>query len=660
MAPSDSNSSRPQANPGDPRDAEGAVATGPADDGVVGAEADEHDTDKVGLVIDERYRILSLVGRGGMGSVYKAEHMGIGRTVAIKLLHPTLARVEEVSKRFEREALAVGRIGHPNCVDVTDFGKLDDGSLYLVMEYLEGRSVGDVLAAERRVAPLRALHIMRHVLRGLGHAHAAEIIHRDMKPENILLVQQDNDPDFAKILDFGIAKLVGSASDKDDSVKLTQAGVAFGTPIYMSPEQAVGNPVDGRADLYGASVVLYEMITGRPPFYSDDKLEVLSMHTTRDVPAMREVAPDLAMPPDIEALVRRGLAKRPSERFATAADFVAEIDAVLAHHGAGTSGDRVSRASAGRYSTAPVVYGGTPVAGYPAAPTGPGTPYPGMPALQPTGPAPVRRNRRLLLGGIGLAAVAAIVVVALVARGRNHDNTAESRAEARITDRAAAKLEAGDPEAAVELLEQHLDEISDDARAQLQLGHGYSALTRYHDAIRAYERALILAPDPGPDEVASVRSDLTVMMNGRNGEVALDACDILLTRFNDPDAEAHLIEMASNYRTMDVRIRARELADKHDDTSQVDRVESFGLDLVQGDGCNERHEAVARLRALDDKRAIPLLKKALYRTGRGKWRNKNINVCLVDDAKEAIKYLEALPDPEPAEPAEPPPKAPEH
>ncbi len=313
-------------------------------------------TEKVGLLIDGRYRVQSLIGRGGMGSVYKAEHVGIGRVVAVKLLHPTLAQQADVAKRFEREAAAVGRIEHPNCVDVSDFGRLEDGSLFLVMEYLEGQALGDVLAEETRLPVDRALRITRHVVAGLGHAHRAGIVHRDVKPENVLLCPQQGDGDFAKILDFGIAKLLGTV--EDEGVKLTQAGVAFGTPVYMSPEQAIGNPVDGRADLYSAAVVLFEMISGRPPFYSEDRLEVLSMHTSRPPPALADVAPELHVAPEVEALLARGLTKRPGERFADAAEMIAAIDAVLA--GLPVPSPRPPRLAHGlprRHQTAPVVYG---------------------------------------------------------------------------------------------------------------------------------------------------------------------------------------------------------------------------------------------------------------------------------------------------------------
>jgi serine/threonine protein kinase len=291
-------------------------------------EGDGHEM--LGMIIDGRYRLDATLGRGGMGLVYRAAHVGLRRQVAVKILHPSLAASPEVRNRFEREALAVGKIDHPNCVSVYDVGRLPGGALYLAMELLEGRALADVLEQEGQIAPGRALHILAGVLRGLAHIHIAKLIHRDIKPENIFLIRQGQDEDFAKILDFGIAKPM-AASDLDDGVKLTQAGMAFGTPIYMAPEQALGNPMDGRADLYAAAVIAYEMLCGQPPFYSDDKLEVMSMHTARPVPPMRQrlIKGGRPVPSSIERLVVRGLTKKPSDRYATAEEFLAEVERAL-------------------------------------------------------------------------------------------------------------------------------------------------------------------------------------------------------------------------------------------------------------------------------------------------------------------------------------------
>ena len=292
-------------------------------------QSQELATEKVGTVIDRRYRITGLLGRGGMGSVYRAEHVRIRRPVALKLLHPEYAAIDEIARRFEREAFATGRIDHPNIVTVSDFGELPDGTMFLVMELLDGVSLADVLADEKRLSIDRALGITKHVLRGLGHAHACDIVHRDVKPENVLLVEHAGQREFAKLLDFGIAKLLGEAEVEEGGEKLTQAGVAFGTPAYISPEQATGSPTDHRADLYSTSAMLFEMLTGRAPFISEEKLKLLAMHATRPAPRMRDIAPELEIPQELELIVARGLQKEPGDRYPTAASFLADIDDYL-------------------------------------------------------------------------------------------------------------------------------------------------------------------------------------------------------------------------------------------------------------------------------------------------------------------------------------------
>jgi serine/threonine-protein kinase len=284
----------------------------------------------IGMVVDGRYRLDSTIGRGGMGLVYKATHLGMRRHVAVKILHPSLAASPDVRSRFEREALAVGKVVHPNCVATYDVGRLPDGSLYLAMELLDGKSLADVLEHEGQLAPGRALHILAHVLRGLGSVHNAGLIHRDIKPENIFLIRHGEDLDFAKILDFGIAKPM-SGELSEDGVRLTQAGMAFGTPIYMAPEQALGNPMDGRADLYAAAVIGYEMLCGQPPFYSEDKLEVMSMHTAKPVPLMRNrlLKGGKPVPSSIEKLILRGLTKKPGDRYSSAEVFLSAVESAL-------------------------------------------------------------------------------------------------------------------------------------------------------------------------------------------------------------------------------------------------------------------------------------------------------------------------------------------
>jgi serine/threonine-protein kinase len=280
----------------------------------------------IGSVIAGAYRITGLLGTGAMGSVYRAEEVERGTPVAIKVLKKHLGASKEAGARFQREAFVGVRLLHPNCVAVSDFGPTDDGSFYLAMELLDGRPLADVIDRGGPMPWRRALHIARHVLAGLDHAHRESIVHRDIKPDNVLLVERDGDPDFAKILDFGIAKLIGDVAGQ----ALTAAGITVGTPNYLSPEQASGGALDGRSDLYSLSIVLYEMLTGKTPFGDREPFKTLIAHTREPVPAMAALAPGVEVPPAVEALVRDGLAKRPDDRISSAASYIARIDALLA------------------------------------------------------------------------------------------------------------------------------------------------------------------------------------------------------------------------------------------------------------------------------------------------------------------------------------------
>ncbi|HEV8549185.1 MAG TPA: serine/threonine-protein kinase, partial [Polyangiaceae bacterium] len=219
----------------------------------VRAEADP----LVGTLLAERYRVVALLGSGGMGAVYRAEHVHMKKPVAVKILHRHMTTNQEVVARFEREAVAAGRIEHPNVAAATDFGRLADGSFYLVLEYVEGKSLG-LAMDEGPMPPARALGIVRQIAGGLAAAHAAGIVHRDLKPDNVLLVERDGVRDIVKVLDFGIAKV--HLEEGSGHRPLTQIGTIFGTPQYMSPEQGQGHTVDARSDLYALGVLAYEML----------------------------------------------------------------------------------------------------------------------------------------------------------------------------------------------------------------------------------------------------------------------------------------------------------------------------------------------------------------------------------------------------------------
>ncbi|HVU04375.1 MAG TPA: protein kinase [Polyangiaceae bacterium] len=268
----------------------------------------------VGTLLAERYQVERFLGAGGMGEVYLAKHVLMQKPVAIKVLHREMTAHGEVVQRFEREAVAAGRIDHPNVAAASDFGRLPDGSFYLVLEYVAGRSLRDLIDA----GPLpfeRALGIGEQVTLALVAAHAAGIVHRDLKPDNVMLVENADGKDHVKVLDFGIAKLDEPRAESGEGKALTRIGAVMGTPGYMAPEQALGQAVDARADLYALGVLLYEMVAGRQPFEAEELAQIVAKQLT-EAPAPLPAG----VPPWFSALVTDLLAKTAAERPASASE----------------------------------------------------------------------------------------------------------------------------------------------------------------------------------------------------------------------------------------------------------------------------------------------------------------------------------------------------
>lgn len=282
-----------------------------------------------GTVLGTRFRLETKLGEGGMGRVFRAKDLETGRDVAVKTLLPEAAKDAALRKRFALEAELIEKLAHPNFVRFIGHGGGKSEPAYVVMEFVDGNALDRLLKSESRLAPKRALHIARHVLTGLSWAHEQGVVHRDIKPENVLLVLADGDPDFAKILDLGIARLL-SPKDAVEKTRLTQKGEIFGTPVYMSPEQVQGEDVDGRSDLYSLSVMLFELIAARPPFQAKNSTALFAMHLATPAPRLSEIAPEVTVPEALETLLERGLAKDPAQRLASAKDYLTEVQALLA------------------------------------------------------------------------------------------------------------------------------------------------------------------------------------------------------------------------------------------------------------------------------------------------------------------------------------------
>jgi len=283
------------------------------------------DDDLVGATLGN-YVVQELLGTGGMGKVYRAEHTLLGRQVALKLLHGELSRRPELVQRFFNEARAVNQIQHENIIDVTDFGTTPDGTSYFVMELLkEGSSLDDALRRTKVLEEKRAVRIAVQIADALAAAHSEGIIHRDLKPANVHLIRRSHTADFVKLLDFGIAKLLDTGTGGTGGT--TKTGVVIGTPTYMSPEQASGHDVDERTDIYSFGIILYRMVCGDVPFRAKNFPGMLRMHMSEPPPPLRQRNPEVT--PQLEALVLRCLAKRPDDRYQTMSEVAGQLRAIF-------------------------------------------------------------------------------------------------------------------------------------------------------------------------------------------------------------------------------------------------------------------------------------------------------------------------------------------
>jgi hypothetical protein len=578
------------------------------------------------------------------------------KVLALKLLRPEYSSLEDAARRFEREAQSASRLSHPNIIAVTDFGHGAGGELFLVMEFVAGEPLSDVLARDGRMEPARACNVARQMLLALEHAHRQGVIHRDLKPANVMLVK-DSDPskpEAVKILDFGIAKMTQSQGSSDEP--LTRGVMIFGTPSYMSPEQAAGQEADGRADLYSCGVILYEMLTGRRPFQCDDLVKLLAMQITAPPPRFAEVAPEVRVSPELEAIVMRALEKERDKRFASAADFHAALDRSstdVAELGARFAANSVRMgitAGAKVWARRGEAMAFLRRAWSKIVEVKGRLDQRAQPLLKHL-PAPARRY--------AIPGVATLLLIILLwPSGGGTRKGASPKTEPPKPKPVAAELKSpiqhieetmskGQLTEARVLIMQQISAHPNEGRVRYLLGNLEFADKNPSAGLQAYEEALRLDP--------SLRGDAALLVNIRtelsDKKVGFIALEMLAKQVGKPASDL-LADIASDDKRPEFRKAARDACETIGCKGKVDLVASYALDLSQAHTCDEKRVAVQKLGETGDPKAIDPLRKARAerRSFLGGLLGASGNGCVMKDIDAA---LTALGEPPPSPPPKP-------
>jgi serine/threonine-protein kinase len=372
-------------------------------------------SDLVGQVVADRYHVIKKLGEGGMGQVYLAEHVKMGRRSAIKVMNPSMVHDPDAVARFNREASNASRITHPNVCAIYDFGETPDGLIYLAMEFIEGEPLTDLLEREGALPVARAVGIFTQVAEALQAAHDLGIVHRDLKPDNIMLAQRKGG-DQVKVVDFGIAKAVGG---DESGQKVTKTGLVVGTPEFMSPEQLSGDKLDGRSDLYSLALVFYRMLAGKLPFEATTVQETMIKRLTDEPATLAASRPDLTFPAGLQAVLDTALTRNPTERYQTVAKFAADVASVTGVRRGATAAIPHTRSGADTEAK-------TQLLDAKPRPRAPAAPAP------PTPPAPPRK-RSLLPVTVGVVVVIAAGGAWVALSGRENNNRVSPDTAAALT-----------------------------------------------------------------------------------------------------------------------------------------------------------------------------------------------------------------------------------
>jgi serine/threonine protein kinase len=581
----------------------------------------------VGTVIDGRYRLDALLGEGGMGAVYRGIHLLMGKPVAVKLIHGELANNPEAAARFEREARSASLLKDPHCISVTDFGKTEGGVLYLVMELLEGEDLATRLARTGALPTEKALRIVKEVCGALSHAHCAGVVHRDLKPDNIMLVRHGDAEDFTKVIDFGIARIADSADMRGDqhnidgarssdasqssgSNKLTRVGFVLGTPAYLSPEQARGKEADHRADLYSLGVVLYEALAGKQPFAGETAMDVVMHHLTTPVPRL----PRQRYTPELQSILDKAMAKGPAERYQTAAEFAEAIDA-LPPWALVASPSWLEKVIPPRYENRLRLVATSLIHRYRLLP---------------------HRVQKIALASLGAVGLALGLMLTFALFGPEAEPSGEQAqpgtlvvVDAQGADEkrlkallqfADTQLRSGLAQEAAITAQEILDKSPSQWSALLLLGHARFALGERALALEAYSRAISALPSLAAD----------IRLGEYLDEALSDDCcreqavKLLVDVGGKKGLERVIDKASSPLAPSSTRKACRDALIAAGMEDQIDWLTSLSSDLEQAKTCAERKEIIAAIAERNDPRFLPLLQSKIPPTPKRRfgWRRK--------------------------------------
>jgi len=613
----------------------------------VPAYGEAEEGDLVGSVLSERYRLDAYIGGGGMGEVYRGEHVMMKKTVAVKVLRSEVADREKLVERFRREAQAAGNLDHPNICSATDFGRADDGSFYLVMEYVEGQNLADLLARRGALEFDRALEVADQIADALEVAHESGVVHRDLKPENVMLVDQPDGTERVKVLDFGVSRVQMA----DDMPSLTKTGAVFGTPHYMSPEQAGGERVDSRADLYGLGSVLYEMLTGRPVFDGDRSVHVMAAHLKDDPRAPSRCIEWAQVPPALDRLVLDLLEKEPEQRPQSATDVRGRIEIVRRKLGSdrsdrsddsgaievdaptetwlGRAGDTTRRFYRVVDDRLPVRLGIGRLSGETLA------------VVTMVGFSVI-----LLLGVAGLY-VTETVYGSLVDRSPEQTQLAlfdERRDFERRTRRVSEAMEEfrdGSPAAAASELAEVEEDRPTNPHLQFLLGRTLAAAGDWNEAMDHYERAVRQQPEYTADP--ALLEDALFALGLSDEDLYRRAANLLKLRIDRPEVRERLARAAWHADSSTRRRRAHAILEEAEVLDRLPAWQRHAIGLRRASGCSEHRQHIERLGELGAAESLEVLR--IYdrkpRSGCGTFGKKDCYGCVRADLDRAIERLES-------------------